>query len=67
MKGFFFFFSGVARGSKAVSGLNPEPRLAASPRDPGPGWESSSRSGGFSIAANHRRIKMFTGRGGINC
>lgn len=54
-------------GLKRPVALIQRPRLAASPRDPGPGWESSSRSGGFSIAANHRRIKMFTGRGGINC
>lgn len=66
-----------ARGSKAVSGLNPGARPAASPQDGEPrlGWESSSWSGrterkagclGFWITANHYGIKMFTGRGGIS-
>lgn len=69
-----------ALGSKALSGLNPGTRLAASPGDSEPrlGWERSRGLGawepgreggclGFRITANHRGIKMFTGCGGISC
>lgn len=62
-----------SRGSKALSGLNPGSRLAASPREcePSLGRERSRVLGGlrglgFRIAANHHGIKMFTGRGGIS-
>lgn len=66
-----------SRGSNAPSGLNPGTRLAAFPRghwaEAGVRGEEPGGLGGwvyvclgFGITANHRGIKMFTGRGGIS-